>query len=127
MPAAPPRITNVDTQADAPVDMPGAQGIRMAMLIGREHGAPNFSMRRFAIEPGGHSPRHRHDYEHEVLVLDGRGTVLLEGTERPIQPGDVVFVPPDEEHQFRAVGDEPLRFICLVPGTRSCGEATPGS
>ena len=28
---------------------------------------------------------------------------------------DVIYVAPDELHQFRNVGDEPLVFLCLVP------------
>ncbi len=121
-----PLIRNIDEVKPAPIDMPGADRISMAMMVGREHGAPNFSLRQIQVEPGGCSPRHSHDYEHEVFIIAGGGTVLLEGVERPIRPGDVVYVPPDQEHQFRS-GAEGLRFLCLVPATRNCGEATPGS
>ena len=78
------------------------------------------------VTPGGHSPRHSHDYEHEVFIVSGSGTVLLEGRENPVRSGDVVYVPADEEHQFRA-GPDGLRFLCLVPVSRNCGEPTPGS
>ncbi len=111
---------------ETPVGRPGAEGVRVALMVGREDGAPNFSLRHFRVVPGGHSPRHRHDYEHEVFVVEGGGEVLLEGSYRPIKPGDVVLVPAEEEHQFRA-GEKGLRFLCLVPVTRNCGEATPGS
>lgn len=120
-------IRNIDEVELEPVDMPGAEGARMAMMVGRSDGAPSFSMRQFKVAPGGHTPRHSHDYEHEVLVLGGAGEVLLEGEYRPLKAGDVVLVPADEEHQFRVRGEEPLRFICLVPGSRNCGEPTPGS
>ncbi|MEC9372249.1 MAG: cupin domain-containing protein [Planctomycetota bacterium] len=120
-------IRNIDQTEAKPVDMPGADRVSMAMMVGREDGAPNFSLRQFRVEPGGHTPRHSHDYEHEVVILGGRGTVLLYGEPRPIKPGDVIFVPPDHEHQFQADPVEGLRFLCLVPVTRNCGEATPGS
>lgn len=120
-------IRNVDDVDSKPVAMHGAEGVTMAMMVGREHGAPNFAMRQFRVRPGGHSPRHSHDYEHEVYILAGRGTVLLEGAERPIRAGDVVYVPANHEHQFKAPPDGELRFLCLVPVTRNCGEATPGS
>ncbi len=32
-----------------------------------------------------------------------------------VGPGDVVYIPGNERHQFRAVGDEPLGFLCVVP------------
>jgi len=35
--------------------------------------------------------------------------------EHKIAPGNCVYVPPDEEHQFLNAGTETLRFLCLVP------------
>lgn len=122
-----PLIRNIDDAPGRPVDMAGVQGVTMAMMVGREHGAPNFSLRQFRVEPGGHTPRHSHDYEHEVFVVSGAGTVLLEGRERSVRAGDVIYVPADQEHQFRADAGAGLRFLCLVPVERNCGEATPGS
>ena len=34
-----------------------------------------------------------------------------------LRAGDVVFVKPDEVHQFRNTGDQPLKFLCLIPNT----------
>lgn len=119
-------IRNIDQTPGKPVGMAGAKDVEMAVMVGREDGAPNFALRQFRVAAGGHSPRHSHDYEHEVFIVDGGGTVLLEGQENPIRKGDVVYVPADHEHQFKA-GAEGLRFLCLVPVTRNCGEATPGS
>jgi quercetin dioxygenase-like cupin family protein len=119
-------ICNVADAPAKPVEMPGVKGVKMAVMCGREHGAPNFSLRQFQVEPGGHSPRHSHDYEHEVFIIEGGGTVLLDGAERPIRSGDVVFIPADHEHQFKA-GAAGMRFLCLVPVSRNCGEPTPGS
>lgn len=124
-------IRNIDDVPMTEPAMPGVEGVRMAVMVGREDGAPTFALRHFTIAPGGHSPRHSHDYEHEVFIVEGGGTVLLGGVERPIRKGDVIYVPANSEHQFRAGparGDAPaLRFLCLVPVTRNCGDPTPGS
>jgi len=101
--------------ARKPVEVEGAQGIAIRWLISKEDGAANFAMRMFEVEPGGHTPLHRHPHEHEVFVLEGEGVVTDEGRERPIGPEDVVFVPGDTEHNFRNTGDSTLRFLCLVP------------
>lgn len=119
-------IRNINETPTAPVSMSGAEGVQMALMVGRADGAPHFSLRHFQVTPGGHSPRHSHDYEHEVYIVEGTGEVLLEGAYRPIGAGDVVYVPADQEHQFRA-GEAGLRFLCLVPVTRNCGDDTPGS
>jgi len=76
---------------------------------------PNFVMRVFDVEPGASSPRHSHDWEHEVFVLLGKGRVYGGGKEVSLSPGYTVFVPPMEEHQFTNTGDEVLRFVCLIP------------
>lgn len=120
-------IRNIDKTTTRPVEMDGVRGASMAVMVGRADGAPNFAIRHFRVEPGGHTPRHSHDYEHEVFIVEGVGEVLLEGEYRPIRAGDVVYVPADEEHQFRVTGDTPLRFLCVVPVTRDCGEPVPGS
>lgn len=109
-----------------PVDMPGVEGVRMAVMVGRQDGAPTFALRQFVVAPGGHSPRHSHDYEHEVFVVSGTGDVLLGERRHALRAGDVVFVPAGLEHQFRA-GDSGMTFLCLVPVQRQCGEPTPGS
>ncbi|TVQ61005.1 MAG: cupin domain-containing protein [Phycisphaerales bacterium] len=119
-------IRNIDEVECAPVDMPGVSGVTMRIMVGREDGAPNFALRQFRVEGGGHTPHHSHDYEHEVYIIAGAGTVLLGGEHRPIKGGDVLYVPADHEHQFRA-GPEGLRFLCLVPVERNCGDPTPGS
>ena len=109
------RIGNVEQISGQPVAMEGASGVHMRVVIGPDQGAPNFVMRVFDVAPGGHSPYHTHDFEHEVFVLGGRGIHVEEGREEPLAPGDVVYVSPGVIHQFRAAGDMGLRFICVVP------------
>lgn len=123
-------IRNIDEVHLNEVQMEGVQGARMALMLGREHGAPHFALRQFRVDNGGHTPRHSHDYEHEVFVISGVGTILLNGEEHPIRAGDTILVPADHEHQFCATGTAPgdeLRFLCLVPVERNCGGETPGS
>ncbi len=98
------------------VEMDQAEGVMMRMLIGPDDGAPNFNMRFFEVAVGGYTPRHTHGWEHEVYVLAGNGVVLEDGQDKPINAGDCVYVPPNEEHQFRNTGgSENLKFLCLVP------------
>lgn len=121
-------IRNIDSTPTAPVDMDGVSGVEMAVMVGRNDGAPNFAVRQFKVQPGGHTPHHSHDFEHEVYVVDGEGAILLNGQQQPIRGGDVIYVPANEVHQFRATGKtDPLRFLCMVPMSRECGDPTPGS
>jgi len=92
-----------------------AKGVSLRVVIGEKEQAPNFVMRVFDVEPGASSPRHTHDWEHEVFVLSGTGRVFGGGREVSLSPGYTVFVAPMEEHQFTNDGDEVLRFVCLIP------------
>lgn len=103
---------DVDAQE---VDVEGAAGVRVRWLIGRDDGAPSFCMRRFELEPGGHTPHHAHEWEHEVYVLEGQGSVADARGERPVRAGDVLFIAGGEVHHFSADPDASLVFLCLIP------------
>lgn len=122
-------IRNIHDTTMNPVNMEGVKGASMSVMVGRNDHAPHFALRSFSVEPGGHTPEHAHDYEHEVYVVSGDGTILLDGQRRPITAGDVIYVPANDLHQFR-VDDhaaEPLRFLCIVPVEQNCGGPVPGS
>ena len=106
------------------VDMPGASGCSVRWLVGEKDGAPNFAMRQFTVEPGGRTPRHHHPYEHEVYVLEGAGVVYEGDVEHPLQAGDVIYVAPDDVHQFRNTGELPMKFLCVVPNSAASGKVT---
>jgi quercetin dioxygenase-like cupin family protein len=109
------KVVDFQQVEPSPVEMQDAVGCRIRCLIGPDDHAPSFSMRQFEVAPGGHTPRHRHAHEHEVFVLDGEGVVVEDEREHPIRPGTVVFVPPNQWHQFRNTGRRPLSFLCLIP------------
>jgi len=104
-----------DEVESAEVNVSGAKGVRVRWLISPEDGAPNFCMRRFEIAPGGTTPHHRHPWEHEVYILEGAGTVVSAGTEKPLRTGDVVYVPPDEDHHFAGDQKNGVVLLCLIP------------
>lgn len=97
------------------VNIENAKGVKRRVLISEADGAPNFIMRQFTIEPGGHTPCHTHPWEHEVYVLSGTGKVHLGESSYKLTFGTAVLVLPDEEHNFENTGSEPLEFLCSIP------------
>jgi quercetin dioxygenase-like cupin family protein len=114
------KVQSIESHAQDPVTMEGAEATRMRMLIGPQDGAGHFHMRHFEVAAGGHTPHHSHDYEHEILVLKGAGVAMSEQGERPFKAGDVIFVPANEKHQFQNRGTTPCEFICLIPAPKDC-------
>ncbi len=92
-----------------------AKNVTGRLLIGKEDKADNFAMRMFELGEGGHTPRHSHDWEHEIFFHEGEGEVFNNGTWIHVSKGFVVFIPGGEEHQIRNTGETPLKFICLIP------------
>ncbi|WP_254766085.1 cupin domain-containing protein [Salinilacihabitans rarus] len=92
-----------------------ADGLRKGVLIGDEHGAPTFAIRRFTLEPGAEVPRHVNEVEHEQYVLEGEYVVGIGDEEYEVRAGDSLLIPAGTVHWYRNAGDEPGAFICAVP------------
>jgi len=104
--------------SEAPIEKiveKGVSGVSKQVLLGPEDGAPNFTLRRFTVEPGGYTFYHTHDFEHEVYVLAGKGVARSDRGETKIIADTVVLVMPNDVHQFVNTGEESLIFLCIIP------------
>lgn len=93
----------------------GCKDITIRWLIKKEDGAKNFALRLFEVSPGGNSPYHQHDWEHEIFILEGDGVLVTEKGDLKFAPDDVFYIAPMEWHQFRNTGKKMLKFLCLIP------------
>lgn len=97
------------------VTLPGAKDTTMQILIGPRDGSHNIVMRYFKVMPGGHTPKHSHNYEHVIKIEAGKGLVLDEhGKTHPLTVGQSVFVEANKEHQFQNPFSEPFELICII-------------
>ena len=95
-------------------------GKKIHWLIPAEAGAPNFELRYVEIPPNvppSGSPSHPH--EHEVFIVKGRGVLQGIRDGRPceveLKPGQAIFIPGNEDHQWLNPYNEPLGIICVIP------------
>jgi mannose-6-phosphate isomerase-like protein (cupin superfamily) len=64
-----------------------------------------------AIWPRATTDRQRPHVEDEVYyVISGRGTINVDGEDRPVEPGSLVFVAAGVKHRFHDI-DEDLRVL----------------
>lgn len=77
-----------------------------------------FEVRYFEVAPGGFTSYEKHQHEHFVVVMHGRGQVILNQEIAEIGPKDLVRVAGQIPHQFRNTGDEPLGILCVVDRVR---------
>jgi quercetin dioxygenase-like cupin family protein len=108
----------LDVKEEAP-PLPSAQST-IRWLISEKDGAPNFAMRVIEIKRKGEKiPLHAHNYEHETFVISGSGRAFTRNASENMKSGDFAYVPANEEHGFENTGDEPFRFICVIPILRT--------
>ncbi len=108
-----PTIRRSDDVEYEPVG--AADGMSKGVLIADEHGAPNFAIRRFVLEPGAEVPAHTNAVEHEQYVLEGEYVVGIDDEEYRVSAGDSVLIPAETVHWYHNDGDEPGAFLCAVP------------
>jgi mannose-6-phosphate isomerase-like protein (cupin superfamily) len=89
--------------------------------------AKRASVVEVVLGPGKTSRPVKHRTVEEVwYFVGGTGEVWVEPAARVVAPGDMVVIPTGTAFQFRATGDEPLRFVCFTsPPWPGEGEAMP--
>ncbi len=65
----------------------GIEGVVKRVLVSPEQGWDGWVMRLFDVEPGGHTPKHAHDWPHINFVAAGSGVLFLDGEEHPLEAG----------------------------------------
>ena len=84
-------------------------------LIGRDNvGAKNIEVVLGVIEKGKGALPHSHPgIEQVCYVLEGRARAQIDGQSCELGAGDACFFPPDVEHVFTAVSDEPVKVLVI--------------
>jgi quercetin dioxygenase-like cupin family protein len=69
-----------------------------ARLITLEDNPPTCTLNYSEIPPGQTSSHHSHEWEHEVFIIQGSGTLVCDGLEYAVRAGDALFIPPNVDH-----------------------------
>ena len=104
--------TSVDKVREYSLRKKGARGVKVKYLLHKGVGAKRLQFRLFTIEVGGYTPLEKHAHEHEVYMLKGKALVKGGSKEVLVTHGNVIFIPSNEEHQFKNVGNEKVEFLC---------------
>lgn len=109
------KIINYQDILPVVMDNEMVKNVAGRVMIGKEDGAKKFCMRLFEMGKDGYTPKHTHDWEHEVFIHAGTGEVLIKNKWHPVSKGSAIFIPANIEHQFRNTSDGMLTFLCLIP------------
>lgn len=71
----------------------------------------NQSLAEATVPEGTATERHYHKKSEEFyFILDGSGTMEIDGDSKPVTVGDAVLIPPGAWHQITAT--QSLKFLC---------------
>ena len=68
----------------------------------------------FEVAPGSAVYPHEHPTHEFYFVMSGRGIMIVAGEERPVGPGDLVYIPPDTVHSLRPTGGGAIHCFCFA-------------
>jgi mannose-6-phosphate isomerase-like protein (cupin superfamily) len=79
--------------------------------------AVNQSLAEATVGPGGETAEHFHRETEEIYFFThGRGRMRLAGSEREVEAGSCVVIPPGVRHKVWNTAAEPLRLLyCCAP------------
>lgn len=75
----------------------------------------------YTLPADGEDLQRPHGEDELYLVLRGRATIQVAEEERPVAPGDLIYVPARAEHRFFAIQEELALLVFFAPA-----EGTPG-
>jgi mannose-6-phosphate isomerase-like protein (cupin superfamily) len=90
--------------------LPAGEERRFRYLADQEVGSYDVTQFLGVIDPS-RAPDHGHVYDEVIYVVEGEGTLHLDGTRTPIGPGSCIHLPPRVEHCLENHGPGPMRVL----------------
>jgi uncharacterized cupin superfamily protein len=111
--------TRVDAAEIEPAPGPHPAASRYDKGVGQALGVRAFGIYQVELPPGAETVRHNHaddEAEDVYAVVHGTGTVIVDGQEVSVGPGQFIAVTPESARHVRA-GDNGLVLIavCATP------------
>jgi mannose-6-phosphate isomerase-like protein (cupin superfamily) len=90
--------------------LPAGNERRFRYLADQEVGSHDVTQFLGVIDPS-RAADHGHVYDEVIYVVEGEGTLHLDGTDTPIGPGSCIHLPPLVEHCLENHGPGPMRVL----------------
>jgi len=81
------------------------------IMIDKSRGSEGIALVRGRMTPGAILPRHIHDVEEALTVLEGTALSEIGDEKHNLGPGDAVLIPAHVPHQLTNIGEGDLLFV----------------
>lgn len=89
-------------------------GLEHQSLACSKDGLGQIEVWKQTIGPGEETPLHKHDCEEVIVILEGEGACVVEGTTEPFKADETVIVTPNLVHKICNTGQTPLRLMASL-------------
>jgi mannose-6-phosphate isomerase-like protein (cupin superfamily) len=69
----------------------------------------------YVLEAGGEDKQQPHREDEVYYVIEGRAVLEVNGEQRPVQPGSVVFVAAGVAHRFHSIASKLSVLVLFAP------------
>ena len=73
-----------------------------------------YSLAQFTLEPGKKSKLHKLKSSEIYYILEGKANLRVDDENLELEKDDSVYVPSNSKQNIENVGEEDLRFLCIV-------------
>ncbi len=81
--------------------------------------APRLSMGLYVLPAGQPDPQNPHTEDEVYYVISGRGVISVDGEDRPVSAGSIVYVGESVDHRFHSITEDLTILVFFAPPRRS--------
>lgn len=75
----------------------------------------SMSIGLYILQAGTADPQSPHDEDEVYVILNGRAQIMVDGEDRPVQKGSIVFVRKQIEHRFHSIVEDLEILVFFAP------------
>lgn len=80
---------------------------------------PDLSAGLYLLPAGSVDPQQPHTEDEVYYIISGRGQIRVEGEDRAVRAGSVVFVKTADAHRFHTITEDLTILVIFAPARRS--------
>ena len=80
---------------------------------------PTMSLGVYSLPAGGVDTQQPHTEDEIYYIVSGQATISVDGEDRPVEPGSVVFVGAHVDHRFHSITEDMTILVVFAPARGS--------
>jgi mannose-6-phosphate isomerase-like protein (cupin superfamily) len=76
---------------------------------------PALSMGLYVLPAESADPQQPHGEDEVYFIASGHGMIQIDGVDRPVRPGSIVYVPATVDHRFHSITEDLEILVFFAP------------